>query len=168
MDLTLNAEERAFRDEVATWLAENAPRERRPYAGQEMVDFDQAWQRRQFEGGWAGISWPAEYGGRGLSLVQQVIWFEEYARAGAPAETGVCFVGQRSRRPDADRVRHRGAEARHLPRDPRRRGDLVPGLLRARRRLRPGRAVRPAPSSTATTWSSTARRSGPATPTIAD
>ncbi|WP_019875913.1 acyl-CoA dehydrogenase family protein [Sporichthya polymorpha] len=116
MDLTLNASERAFRDEVATWLAENAPRERRPPAGPAMVEFDVAWQRRQFDAGWAGISWPAEYGGRGLSLVQQVIWYSEYARAGAPTETGVCFVGNAHAGPTLIACADEELKQRHLPR----------------------------------------------------
>jgi alkylation response protein AidB-like acyl-CoA dehydrogenase len=51
-----------------------------------------AWQRKLFDSGWAGISWPVKYGGRGLSMVQQIIWYEEYARAGAP-EVSCLFVG---------------------------------------------------------------------------
>jgi alkylation response protein AidB-like acyl-CoA dehydrogenase len=51
-----------------------------------------AWQRRQFEAGWAGIGWPVQYGGRGLSPVEQVIWYEELARAHAP-HAGTNFVG---------------------------------------------------------------------------
>src|SRR6202011_1524240 len=58
----------------------------------EMRAFDTAWQRRQFEGSWAGIAWPTEYGGRGLSPVEQLIWYEEYAKAGAPY-IRTCFVG---------------------------------------------------------------------------
>src|SRR3546814_11917584 len=50
------------------------------------------WQRKQFEGGWAGVSWPVEYGGRGLSLTHQLIWYEEYAKAGGP-NAELLFVG---------------------------------------------------------------------------
>jgi alkylation response protein AidB-like acyl-CoA dehydrogenase len=57
-----------------------------------MRDFDTAWQRTQFEAGWAGINWPTEFGGRGLSLMQQVIWYEEYATLGLPGIDS-CFVG---------------------------------------------------------------------------
>ncbi len=92
MDLDLTADELAFRDEVRTWLRENVPREPRPTDGPEMRPYDLAWQAKQYEGGWAGISWPRAYGGRGLSLVQQMIWHEEYALAGAPY-IGTCFVG---------------------------------------------------------------------------
>jgi alkylation response protein AidB-like acyl-CoA dehydrogenase len=86
------SEERAFRDKVRTWLADNAPRENRPLDGPEMLAFDKAWQKTQYEAGWAGISWPREFGGCGLSLVEQMIWHEEYARAGAPSIDGL-FVG---------------------------------------------------------------------------
>ncbi len=82
MDLAFSTEDDDFRDEVRTWLAESAPRERRPREGQAMRDYDLAWQRLQHDAGWAGISWPVEFGGRGLPLTQQLIWFEEYARTG--------------------------------------------------------------------------------------
>lgn len=81
-----------FREEVRDWLQSNVPREKRPLDGKDCVAFDLAWQRTQYDGGWAGISWPAAYSGRGLTLVQQIIWYEEYARAKAPW-IGVCFVG---------------------------------------------------------------------------
>ena len=92
MNLDLSPAEREFREEVRTWLHENVPKEPQPHEGQEMRDFDMAWQRKQYDGGWAGIAWPKEYGGRGLSTVEQLIWFEEYAKAGAP-EIGCGFVG---------------------------------------------------------------------------
>jgi alkylation response protein AidB-like acyl-CoA dehydrogenase len=92
MNLDFSPAEKQFREEVRAWLAENAPRGHRPADGPEMRDFDLAWQRRQYEAGWAGIAWPAEYGGRGLSTIQQLIWYEEYARARAPY-VGVNFVG---------------------------------------------------------------------------
>jgi alkylation response protein AidB-like acyl-CoA dehydrogenase len=91
MKLQVTAEERAFRREVRDWLQANVPRERRPLEGQALRVFDLHWQRRQYEGGWAGISWPKEYGGRGSSLVEQLIWYEECARVGAPVG-GSMFV----------------------------------------------------------------------------
>jgi alkylation response protein AidB-like acyl-CoA dehydrogenase len=93
MDLTFSEEQREFRQEVRTWLEEHVPTEGgddRDFAA--MRAFDTAWQRTQYEGGWAGIAWPKEYGGRGLSVVEQLIWFEEYARAHAPY-IRCCFVG---------------------------------------------------------------------------
>jgi alkylation response protein AidB-like acyl-CoA dehydrogenase len=92
VELRFSAEEDEFRDQARTWLAENFSTEERPRTGKAMGDFDRAWLRRQWEGGWAGVSWPAEYGGRGLPLVHQLIWFEEYAKTGAP-EIDSCFVG---------------------------------------------------------------------------
>jgi alkylation response protein AidB-like acyl-CoA dehydrogenase len=91
LDLTFSPEDRLFREQVRDWLDDNVPREPRPRDGAAMRAFDTAWQRRQHDAGWAGIAWPREYGGRGLSLVQQMIWQEEYARAGAPLP-GSMFV----------------------------------------------------------------------------
>jgi alkylation response protein AidB-like acyl-CoA dehydrogenase len=94
MELTFTPAQTEFRDEVRTWLRENIPTEPPPHGDfTEMVDYDMAWQRRQFDAGWAGISWPKEYGGRGLSTVEQVIWYEEYARAQAPTgRTNFCGI----------------------------------------------------------------------------
>lgn len=92
MDLELTQHERDFREEVRTWLRENVPKEPRPTDLRGRREYDLAWQRRQYEAGWAGIAWPVEYGGRGLQLLEQMIWYEEYARAEAPP-LGTCFVG---------------------------------------------------------------------------
>jgi alkylation response protein AidB-like acyl-CoA dehydrogenase len=92
MNLDLSPAEIEFREEVREWLARNVPKEKPPEEGLAMREFDLAWQRRQYEGGWAGISWPKEYGGRGLSTVEQLIWYEEQAKAGAPS-AGCSFVG---------------------------------------------------------------------------
>ena len=77
MNLDLTEEELAFRDEARTWLRDHLPTEERPPEGAEMRAFDLAWQRTLFDGGWAGISWPVEFGGRGLSDIQQMTWYEE-------------------------------------------------------------------------------------------
>ncbi|MET0147254.1 MAG: acyl-CoA dehydrogenase family protein [Ilumatobacteraceae bacterium] len=93
MDLDFSADEVAFREEIRTWLAEHVPTERRPHGDHpDSREFDLAWQREQYDGGWAGIAWPVEYGGRGLSTIEQLIWYEEYARSEAPW-IGSCFVG---------------------------------------------------------------------------
>ena len=89
MKIIETADDKIFRGEVRDWLNKNVPREPRPPEGAEMREFDQNWQRIQYEGGWAGISWPAEYGGRGLSLIHQMIWHEEYSRAGAPSSANM-------------------------------------------------------------------------------
>jgi alkylation response protein AidB-like acyl-CoA dehydrogenase len=86
MDLQTSRDFKAFREEARTWLAENVPTEQRPPYGTYMREYDMAWQNRQFTGGWAGIDWEPEYGGRGLSPLQQVIWYEEFVRAKAPGQ----------------------------------------------------------------------------------
>jgi len=95
MNLDLTAEELAFREEASTWLRDNLPKEARPPEGQEMRAFDLAWQRTLFDGGWAGINWPTEYGGRGLTDIQQMIWYEEFAKANPPftLNNSCTFVG---------------------------------------------------------------------------
>jgi alkylation response protein AidB-like acyl-CoA dehydrogenase len=55
--------------------------------------YDRAWQRRQYDGGWAGISWPKQYGGRGLTPIQQLIWSEEYAAADCPLVHDSVWMG---------------------------------------------------------------------------
>ncbi|HTO01082.1 MAG TPA: acyl-CoA dehydrogenase family protein [Microthrixaceae bacterium] len=95
MNLDLTAEELAFREEASTWLRDNLPTEARPPEGQEMREFDLAWQRTLYDGGWAGINWPTEYGGRGLTDIQQMIWYEEFAKANPPftLNNSCTFVG---------------------------------------------------------------------------
>ena len=95
MNLDLTAEEREFREEARTWLRDNLPTEERPPEGEEMRAFDLAWQRTLFDGGWAGINWPTEYGGRGLTDIQQMIWYEEFAKANPPftLNNSCTFVG---------------------------------------------------------------------------
>lgn len=92
MDLTFSAEDEAFRSEVRTWLADNLVGEFAALKGlggsgreHEAHDERQAWNQHMAKDGWTCIGWPTEYGGRGLSLFQQVIFHEEYARANAPA-----------------------------------------------------------------------------------
>jgi alkylation response protein AidB-like acyl-CoA dehydrogenase len=92
MDLEFSPEDDQFRAQARDWLHDNVPRARRPHGGTSMREFDLSWQKTQFQAGWAGVSWPLEYGGRGLSLTRQLIWYEEYARASAP-DNHLCFVG---------------------------------------------------------------------------
>jgi alkylation response protein AidB-like acyl-CoA dehydrogenase len=89
MDLTFDAPETAFRDELRAWLAANPP-EGEP-TGDE--DAHYAWrrdyERRLAKGGWAGVHWPAEYRGRGATLTQSAIFFEELGRSGAPLPANI-------------------------------------------------------------------------------
>lgn len=92
MNLDFSPQQQDFREEVRTWLEEHKPRETRPEDGPEMRAFDLDWQRTMYAAGWAGIDWPTEYGGRGLSLLEQLIWHEEYGRADLPG-MDTRFVG---------------------------------------------------------------------------
>ena len=84
MDFRDTPEEARFRDEVRVWLEGNLPDELRGHRGGE-ARFDgpevRAWSRALYDAGWAGISWPEEYGGRGLAPRFQAIYLEEEARA---------------------------------------------------------------------------------------
>jgi alkylation response protein AidB-like acyl-CoA dehydrogenase len=101
MDLNLTPQETEFRDEVRDWMGSNVPADwkARQDAEESMrarFEFLREWQRKVFAGGWAGISWPKEYGGRGATLMEQVLFNEEMARAAAPpmANTlGLALVG---------------------------------------------------------------------------
>src|SRR5687768_11493102 len=92
MQIAFSPDDQHFRQRARDWLRAHVPKGVRPEDGAGKREFDLEWQRTQYEGGWAGIAWPKEYGGQGLSLIQQLIWLEEYARAGAPP-SGCCFVG---------------------------------------------------------------------------
>lgn len=83
MDLSYSPAEEAFRTELRTWLQQNPPGPE-PAALGEWVAYGKAWQRKLYEAGWCGIHWPAEYGGRGASLIEQCIFQEEMALARAP------------------------------------------------------------------------------------
>jgi alkylation response protein AidB-like acyl-CoA dehydrogenase len=92
MDLRFSAADEAFRREVREWLHDNLEGEFKEARGlggpgreHEGFELRRAWERRLGEAGWIGLGWPTEHGGRGASLVQQVIFAEEYARARAPA-----------------------------------------------------------------------------------
>jgi len=90
MEYRLNQTEERFRREVHDWLVANLPEgwgsEARKAEGDPAgkVRFARWWQRRLFDGGWAGFSWPREYGGRGATPLEQLIFAEEYTRVGAP------------------------------------------------------------------------------------
>jgi len=100
MDLNLTPAEQKFRDEFREWLAANVPP---PWSGavtsenrDDHIAYLSKWQRTLFEGGWAGIAWPKQYGGRGATLMEQAIFQEELALADAPhliGTIGLSLVG---------------------------------------------------------------------------
>ena len=136
MDLSFDDEDVAFRHHVRGWLRDNLPTDPRPTDDPGARAWDMAWQRRQFDGGFGGIAWPREYGGQGLPLVRQLIWFEEYARANGPG-IGCAFVGVNHGGPTLIARGTEEQKKRHLPPNTGRRGGVVPRLLRTRRRVRP-------------------------------
>ena len=83
MDLTLSPNEQAFRDELRGWLAQNQPGDE-PTGDEASFEFRVAWQKQLHAAGYAGVSWPEQFGGRGATLIEQAIYGEEMARAKAP------------------------------------------------------------------------------------
>jgi alkylation response protein AidB-like acyl-CoA dehydrogenase len=103
MDFRLSPEDEQFRRLCSSWLRDNLPAGwgtpdfDPPQTLEEEVAFTRAWLRKMYESGWAAISWPREYGGRGASPMQQLIYAEEYARRRAPSllsmGVGIPLVG---------------------------------------------------------------------------
>ena len=98
MDLNLTPQELRFRDEVRAWFAANVPKDwvkRRDEeeSMQGRFDYLRSWQRKLYDAGWAGISWPKDFGGRGAPVMEQVIFIEEMARAEAPPMANVIALG---------------------------------------------------------------------------
>ena len=90
MRLSLNPAERAIRDEMHAFLAEHLPAPGEvPADFDERVAFLRGWQRRLHEAGLVNVSWPREHGGRGATLMEQLVANHEMARAGAPELIGV-------------------------------------------------------------------------------
>jgi alkylation response protein AidB-like acyl-CoA dehydrogenase len=85
MDLTWSATEEEFRAEARAWLEANVPQPALPSGDtREGFALHLGWERKLFENRWAVVSWPAEFGGRGASLWEWLIFEEEYYRVGAP------------------------------------------------------------------------------------
>src|SRR5205085_10652839 len=88
MDLTYPPDAEEFRGEIRAWLEENLPDgwfdEGFTMSPEERRKFHEDWTQKLFDGGWICASWPQEYGGKGLSIMQNVVLNEEFARAGAP------------------------------------------------------------------------------------
>src|SRR3982074_3802042 len=98
MDFELSAEDAAFRDEIRTWLEERrdlieeARKESAEYGGKGLEPAG-AREKELYKGGWAGVAWPKEHGGRDASLFQQAIFTEEYVRARAPERINRLGLG---------------------------------------------------------------------------
>ncbi|MGD9799351.1 MAG: acyl-CoA dehydrogenase family protein [Parvularculaceae bacterium] len=97
MDFSYTAAELAFRDQVREWLAANLPEgwgetDFEPADEDERARFRLDWEKKLYQGGWSGLNWPKEYGGRGATLIEQAIFAEELARARAPE--GLNIIGR--------------------------------------------------------------------------
>ena len=120
MELTFTAADELFRQEIAQWLNENLRDEfaevrHRGGPGDEhrFVDERKAWERRLAEGRWTCIGWPESWRGRGASIEQQVIYHEEYARAGGPGRMG--HIGDTLTGPTLLAFGSEDQKARYLP-----------------------------------------------------
>src|SRR5512143_83369 len=101
MDFTYTEEQEAFRAELRGWLTANLtddlriedPTDGRVAPDRETFERRREWQKRMYAAGWVGISWPKAYGGRGATLMEQVIYDEECFRARAPVLPGYSGIG---------------------------------------------------------------------------
>src|SRR5258708_5865013 len=104
MDFNYTPEEEKFRKQVRGWLEKHRPRGRFRLAeskvgrGGRSVDEDDAWRRlvawhaKLHEGGWVGLSWPKEYGGRGATPMEQILFNQELGRMKLPSGCNVLGV----------------------------------------------------------------------------
>ncbi len=118
MNLRYSEADEKFRSELRAWLAEAVPAHGEPPPSDDWPArraYDTSWQRKLFDAGYAGINWPAEYGGRDASLTEQLVYYEEIARANAPY-IGVNFVGVLHGGPTLVAEGTPEQRARHLPR----------------------------------------------------
>jgi len=115
MDLGLTDSETAFRDELRAWLKANLPKKMAKSADNISAYYDylRDWQQKLYDGGWAGVSWPKEFGGRGASFIEQAIFQEEMALADAPERMGT--IGQGLVGPTIISVGTDEQKARYLP-----------------------------------------------------
>ena len=97
MQLRLTQQQETFRDDVRSWLESNVPDPALPSMDTEAgFKLHRDWERTLYDGGWGVVSWPQEYGGRGLGLLEWLIFEEEYFRANAPGrvnQNGLFLLG---------------------------------------------------------------------------
>jgi alkylation response protein AidB-like acyl-CoA dehydrogenase len=98
MDVTYTPEQQAFRAEVRAWLAAHVPDGQLEHFDATRAGFEahRRWEGTLKSGDWGMVTWPVEYGGRGLDLIQWLIFEEEYYRAGAPGrvnQNGIFLLG---------------------------------------------------------------------------
>ena len=91
MDFNDTPEEARFREEAASWLAENAPTDE-TFRALTPLQQAKGWQKRQYDAGWACLGWAPEFGGRGASAIEEVIWRQEESQYDLPAN--FFLIGQ--------------------------------------------------------------------------
>ena len=117
-------EEAAFRKEARSWIAANAPKSANPGLGAEeggpsdnaladLIKSSKAWQKTKANGGWACLSWPKEYGGRGATPIQRVIWEQEEGAHGNLS--GIFQIGQGMCGPTMMAYANEDHKKRYLP-----------------------------------------------------
>jgi alkylation response protein AidB-like acyl-CoA dehydrogenase len=112
MDFNDTPEEARFREEAATWLAENAPNDD---AFRALTPLEQAkqWQKQKYDAGWACLGWAPEFGGRGASPIEEVIWRQEESQYDLPAN--FFLIGQGMIAPTLMTWARDEDKARYLP-----------------------------------------------------
>src|SRR5450432_2884638 len=93
MELRDTPEEAGFRSEVRAFIEQNLPAASRERSARRFEDADLDWSRKLGAAGYAGLTWPKEYGGAGAPYAHQAIYLEELARAEAPSHLGVIGLG---------------------------------------------------------------------------
>jgi alkylation response protein AidB-like acyl-CoA dehydrogenase len=98
MDFDLTPAERAFRDELRAWLQANRPAwadggDKEDLASRTLLERRIGWQRKLHEAGYIGLNWPKEYGGRGATLMEQVIFGQEMVETRTPPPINVIGLG---------------------------------------------------------------------------
>ena len=95
MDFELSESEKKFRDEVRAWLEANKPRgDGASEEGQrDFIESRRTWQKKMYDAGYVGITWPKEYGGRGGGFMDQLIFNDEMIQAQAPEPINVIGLG---------------------------------------------------------------------------
>ena len=123
MDFTYPPEAEQFRKELRAWLGANLTDEvvnasRHPGADSDAFDVLRAWNAQMADAGWSAVSWPTEYGGRGASVLEQLVYAEETTRARVPNPLNIIGINN-----IAPAIMEYGSE--------RQRRELLPRMLRA-------------------------------------
>jgi alkylation response protein AidB-like acyl-CoA dehydrogenase len=118
VDLRYSEADEKFRKELRAWLAAEVPKYPKPPSRHDWPArrvHDTGWQKKLFDAGYAGVNWPKQYGGRGATLTEELVYYEETARAHVPY-IGMNFVGVRHGGPTIIAEGSELQKKQHLPR----------------------------------------------------